>query len=66
MLAAATGPRIAMSHPVTFEIDVPDTREDLHLPAGVDERRQSLLDRTGSEAPMRRTPTLDAVPPRRR
>ena len=36
---------IAMSHPVTFEIEVPDTLEGLRLPAGVDERLQSLLDR---------------------
>jgi hypothetical protein len=34
-----------MSHPVTFEIDIPDTLEGLHLPAAVDERLQSLLDR---------------------
>jgi hypothetical protein len=34
-----------MSHPITFEIDVPDTLEDLRLPTGVDERLQSLLDR---------------------
>ena len=34
-----------MSHSVTFEIDVPDTLENLRLPAGVDERLQSLLDR---------------------
>jgi hypothetical protein len=30
--------RIVMSHSVTFEIDVPDTLEDIRLPAGVDER----------------------------
>ena len=33
-----------MSHPITFEIDVSDTLEDLRLPAGVDDRLQSLLD----------------------
>jgi hypothetical protein len=37
--------RIVMSQSVTFEIDVPDTLENLRLPAGVDERLQSLLDR---------------------
>jgi hypothetical protein len=41
--------RIAMSHPVTFEIDVPDTLENLRLPAGVDERLQSLLDRLSEQ-----------------
>ena len=34
-----------MSHPITFEIDVPDTLEDLRLPTGVDDRLQALLDR---------------------
>jgi hypothetical protein len=34
-----------MSHPITFEIDVPDTLEDLRLPPGVNDRLQSLLDR---------------------
>ena len=38
-----------MSHPVTFEIDVPDTLENLRLPAGVDERLQSLLDRLSEQ-----------------
>jgi hypothetical protein len=33
-----------MSRAVVFEIDVPDTLEQLHLPAGVDERLTHLLD----------------------
>lgn len=34
-----------MSPPVTVEIEMPESLEGLHLPAGVHDRLQSLLDR---------------------
>ena len=49
-VAASTGPPTglvrlsAMSRAIVFEIDVPDTLEQLRLPAAVDERLTHLLD----------------------
>lgn len=38
-----------MSQAVVFEIEVPDTLEQLKLPAAVDERLTALLDRQDDE-----------------
>jgi hypothetical protein len=38
-----------MSRAVVFEIEVPDTLEQLKLPAAVDERLTALLDRLDDE-----------------
>lgn len=34
-----------MSQPVTVQVEIPESLEGLHLPSGVNDRLQSLLDR---------------------
>lgn len=38
-----------MARPILIQVEVPETLEELHLPPGVRERLQSLLDRQDQE-----------------